>query len=396
MKGFNVPLCAVLSATIATACTSETQLEKSGEWMPPLPSTVEVGPPPEFTGRVPVLGGGDAPADTLELTRIIGGDDTFGYIAAMEITPQGLFVADLAMSPHLALVDIETGEIRNRFGSNGFGPGEFRAPNWITPHPGEPSLYWVFDPSTHRFALVRPDAPGKSATVMEMTLEVGLPIDRPVWIGDQLVSGGLFADFTLLRMDRRGRPISQVAVSPPFTPNEIQHYTGRSLLNRTFMAPSPGRDRIVLAYQSTNRLDFFTANSGHYGTVAGPRKTTARFRIRDDRFFWEADHELAYWSVAATDRYVYALFCGCTFEENGPPKLLHVFTWSGDFVTEIALREPMYTFTVTQDDKVIYGAIQDPFPRIAEWTLPEWLWLDPVARQETDQVAYPDEEKPVQ
>jgi len=291
----------------------------------------------------------------------------------MEARETGLFVADVVMSPHLILIDLETGEIRNRFGANGFGPGEFRSPNWISPHPDDPSLAWIFDPSTHRMALVDPDAPRQDATLTQFTLQVGMPIDRPVWIGRRLLSGGLFPDFTLVLMDEQGVPIERIAANPPYTAAEISHTVGRALLNRNFTAPAPSRERIALVYQYSSRVDFFTSAGEHYGTVNGPRATRASYRIWNDRFFWEADNEMAYWSVTATDRYVYALFCGCRFEDEEVPTVMHVFDWSGNFVGEFELGVPVTAIEVTNDDRTLYGAIQDPFPRFGEWALPAWL-----------------------
>lgn len=368
-----IPFAVVIALVIAVAGCGEGGATPDPAFIPAPSSIMTVAPPPPFSGNVPRFGRGTPPRDTLHAVRTFGDTQAFGYIAHIEARSDGLLVTDVAMSPHLVLIDPTTGEVLNRFGSNGFGPGEFRTPNWITAHPDDPALVWVFDPGTHRFALVNPSAPRQEATVAQYTLQVGMPIDRPVWVGNRLIAGGIFPDFSLVLMDEQGRTIERIVADPPYTAADISHTVGRALLNRNFMAPSPSGQRLAVAYQYSSRIDFFTAAGERYGTVQGPRATTPSYRIWNDRFFWEADNEMAYWTVTATDRYVYALFCGCRFEDEEIPTVMHVFDWSGDFVGEFELGARVTAIEVTDDDTVLYGAIHDPFPRFAEWRLPAWL-----------------------
>ena len=154
---------------------------------------------------------------------------------------------------------------------------------------------------------------------------------------------------------------------------------GRRLLNRNFMAANPGDGRFVLAYQFRSRLDFFTPDGERYGTISGPRATRPSFGLRNGRFAWNDDNEMAFQGVAASRHYVYALFCGCSIEEQRTSSVVQVFRWNGDFVAELQLDRPVLEIAV-DEDKTLYGAAEEPYPGIAEWALPPLGGTATVAR----------------
>jgi hypothetical protein len=108
------------------------------------------------------------------------------------------------------------------------------------------------------------------------------------------------------------------------------------------------------------------------GSVAGPRQSTATFRVTDDKFFWGRDdqNEMAYWHMDGTERYVYALFCGCKAGLGHLPSMLHVFDWNGNFVAEFAFDREVTSLDVSDDDQVIYATFESPYPGVGEWRLP--------------------------
>jgi hypothetical protein len=72
----------------------------------------------------------------------------------------------------------------------------------------------------------------------------------------------------------------------------------------------------------------------------------------------------------ATDRYVYALFCGCKPGQGSLPAMLHVYDWNGNFVAEFAFDQEVTALDVSDDDQVIYATYEQPYPGLGEWRLP--------------------------
>ncbi len=287
-----------------------------------------------------------------------------------------LLVSDALMSVHLGMIDLPSGQVLHRFGRHGEGPGEFRDPS-ASAVPGSRDRVWIYDFQNRRASLLRLDRRTGAELEEEIRMDHGVSLETPIWTAAGIVANGLFQDYTLLAMDTKGKRMKRVAADPPFDARRIAHPTGRRLLNRSFLAADPERRRLALAYQFEGRVDFFTADGRRYGSVAGPRETQARWRVVNDRFVWDDANEMAYWQIEATERYVYTLFCGCQIEAQRDPSRLHVFRWNGDFVGEIELDRPVSAFTVSPDDKVLYGSFEEQYEAVGEWRLPAWLQVLP-------------------
>ncbi len=313
------------------------------------------------------------PRDTLSMLRSFGDEDDFGHITTVTLLGQRLLVSDRYSSPHLAVIDRESGEILRRFGKNGEGPREFRDPTGAFVAPGQSSLVWVYDFYNRRFTLLDLDKDGNDVIRREMPLNVNASLEHPVWSGDRILANGLFADFTLLEIDSTGRPLSRISAGPPFTKRVPPQ--GQRKANRSFLTMDPSGKRIAVTYQFASRVDFFRADGRPYGTVSGPRPTEISYEVdRKGRMNWKPDNVMTSWSMTSTDRYVYVLFCGCEMREGGEsPTRVHVYDWSGNFIQEIALDRPIRGAAVTLDDSWLYGAVEEPFPVVGEWRLPAGL-----------------------
>jgi hypothetical protein len=326
-----------------------------------------------FDGRVPVFTGEHQPTDTLRLLRVHGDSTDFGQITSIHAFGDRLLVTDRLMHPHIVVLDRNTGTILRRFGANGGGPGEFRDPTWVFIDSMDPPRAWVWDDHNRRLTLLDLLAAGADLIAEQIRINPAQPVLGMVWSGDNLIANGFFGEHAFLILDREGQTVTGIATDHPFTERDVPVSMGRRFLNRTYMAVGPVHRRLVLAYQFKNRLDFYTANGEPYGTITGPRAATARFHVRGDRFFWDPANEMTYQGLAATDCYVYASFNGTRLEESAPGDLIQVFRWDGAFVGEFATDRPLFRFNVSQDDTVLFGAFEDPYPRVGEWPLPHWL-----------------------
>ena len=329
--------------------------------------------PLRFERETPALGR-TRPPDTLRLARSFGGSEDFSGITDVALVGQNLVVIDRFMSPHLAVVDLPSGSISRRLGRDGEGPGEFRVPVPAAYRGEEPGHLWIYDFSNRRMTLMDIRKPGRDAVRKEFRLGAKASILIPVWMGSHLVANGLYGDFTLLVMDDGGWPVARVGAAPPFRP-ELTRIPGARQANRGFIAADPRGERMALAYQFASRVDFFGPEGARYGTVQGPRAVTARYHIDGTgRFRWKDDNEMAHWGMAATQRYVYTLFCGCKLlTGNESPALLHVYDWEGRFVAELALDRPIRSLAVSPDDAILYGGYEEPYPAVGEWRLPASL-----------------------
>ncbi|HEY0019283.1 MAG TPA: BF3164 family lipoprotein [Longimicrobium sp.] len=324
-----------------------------------------------FTRNTPSVRG--EPGDTMRMLRALGDTNSFGGIDRIVAVDDRLLVLDYLMDPHIAVVDVPSGRVVEQFGRNGAGPKEFKRPHWAfrAENPGE---VWVFDPGNLRLSLIDLDADADHRIKRSMPVPPEAPVESPTWIGGSLVGNGVFPDYTLLVMDTRGTPVRRIAAAPPFSYRQVEHWVGLGILNRSFFAHQPSGGRIAIAYQWADRLDFFSADGGFLGTARGPRTTRPSYRIQDGKFFWNEETEMAYWAVAASDQHVLALHAGPAPDkpfEHFPSKL-HVFTWGGEFVRELAFDRPVYGVAVAPDGRTLYAPYneEDGSQRIGIWRLP--------------------------
>ncbi|MFL5541604.1 MAG: BF3164 family lipoprotein, partial [Longimicrobiaceae bacterium] len=286
----------------------------------------------------------------------LGDTSGFGRITRIVDLGDRLLVLDALMDPHLSVVDVASGRLVEHFGRNGEGPKEFRAPYWAFRGDGANDV-WVYDYANARLTLVDLAAEVDHRISRTISLPVGATLESPTWFGDTLVSNGIFSDYSLMVIDGRGTPVRRITSDPPFHYRQLQHWVGLRQLNRTFLAHDPARRRMVLAYQWDDRLDFFGADGALLGTARGPRSTRPSYHLQNGKFFWNDDTEMAYCDVTASDAYVFALYAGPapdTPHVHRPSKV-HVFTWKGEFVAELALDRPVWAISVGRDGRTLYA-----------------------------------------
>lgn len=360
-----VPMAVALAAA---ACGDSAQAARPADGSASLAPATGANP---FSHRAPAAGG--EPRDTLRMLRSLGDTSTFGGISRIAVAGNRLLVLDFLMDPHLAVVDVASGRVVEHFGRNGAGPREFKRPHWA--FAGErDSEVWVFDPGNLRLSLLDLDADPDRRVRRSITIPAEAAVESPTWIGGRLVGNGVFPDYTLLVMDERGTPVRRIAAAQPFPYEKVGHWVGVGMLNRTHFASAPSGNRLVTAYQWDDRLDFFSADGALLGTARGPRSSRASYRIQDGKFFWNEETVMAYWAVAASDRHVFALYAGPAPEKpfEHHPSRVHVFTWNGEFVRELAFDRPVYGITVASDGRTVYAPYNDDAGHqlIGVWQVP--------------------------
>ena len=301
-----------------------------------------------------------------------GGLDDFGKIVAMRPLGRYLVVGDSYLSPHIAVLDLQDGTIVARIGTHGQGPGEFRSPTWLAG--AGPSSVWVDDFYNRRLTLLELDGAGQPKLGQEIPLLVATTTEYPAVMGDRIASAGLYGDDAVVMFfDREGRPLLK-AGKPPFSFEQVGHSTGIRLVNRATMEAKPDRSRLAVAFYSANRVDVFSAEGDLLGSGQGPREPHVSFHVADKKFFWDLDeNQLAYTSIASSKEAVFALYCGCVNSAPDPADRtrIHVFDWQGRFQRELMLPTGVHRIAVSEDGRTLFGAIDDPWPAITTWRIPQ-------------------------
>lgn len=369
-EAFRVLICLALALSLAacsgeSAGTSEENASESGETgMTPVDTLTKstVKPAPEAFRT-----------EALAVERVLGDSAQFGDITT--ITPHGdvLLVSDKHRSPHIAILDQASGRVLTRFGRQGEGPTEFISPRAAHVVPDSVGTVEIFDFQNRRLSRIAISPPSQARVTGTLPFRIDVSVTHPVVYGDHYISNGVFADHSLVVLDTTGVARRYLVTAPPFSPDELAHPTGRRLINRTFLASAERGRKLVLAYQFASMLDFVNLEDGTFTRVEGPYETEPQFHVERERFFWEDQNEMAYWSVQATSSRVYALFCGCPMSDNAPPTQLQVYDWQGELIGVLKFDHKISTFAVSPDDTTIWAYFETPVPRIGEWKVPKWV-----------------------
>lgn len=307
--------------------------------------------------------------DSLELVRMIGDTAWWGLPVQLLVVEPWLIVADRRMPPAISVVDLESGSMVTRFGQAGPGPSEISYPGFVTLASLQPLSIRVYDVTNSRLAeFALDDLTNVRATRHVLQTANGAVRQLQPAPGG-FIAGGSFSEATLLLLDSSATMIIDRIGEPPISPEQhlgpwVYH------ANRYFLTPHPSRDMVALAYLMQSRIAVYsfdgTLNWTSEGPLPAPPPTA-------DTPPWR----MVYRGLAATERFIYAIHI---YDERSNhsnirlgPSRVHVFTWSGEFVTELAVDRELTAIVVSPDDALLYGGVTEPFPLVAEWRLPEHL-----------------------
>jgi hypothetical protein len=288
---------------------------------------------------------------------------------------QFVVVGDQRTTPHLSVIDTRNWQITARVGDHGSGAGQMMDANSVGEVVGDTMAVWAFDTRLHRFTEVSIDATGQARINRQVVLPVAMH-PQTLQVAHQVggvFTSGWYGDAVLYRIDSTHNTRSTIAVALPYDSTVAARVSTRQELNMRSLAVAPRSGRMVLAYQYASRLDFFGPKGEYELTVTGPRMPRVHFDLVTPTapFKWFDDTELAYVAVAATERFVYALYCGCTKKSRAFAPYVEVFTWDGAFVRELVLDVPIFRLAALSGDTLVLGATWDPYPSIGVWKIPK-------------------------
>ena len=287
-----------------------------------------------------------------------------------------LIVADRALDPHVAIVELTTGKVRRRLGLHGSESGQLVSPGWIVAQ--DQSRFWVFDQRQSRLVLYDLRLLGESSYVRQLTIDSNAVARAPIPRRDSFIMTAMSPDHVLFIADSSGHVDPLDAVELPFTKRHFPDSVTRLLANMRSLAVDQDGGQFAISYRLANRLDFFRIDGRFVRTVRGPMNVAEpAFRRERGRVGLKSNTALAYGAaITASRRYVYAVWCGCTTEERSlgeKPRLILVYSWSGEFVTSFSLTGTVSAIAVSNDDRFLYSVRTHPWGAIEEWELPPSL-----------------------
>ncbi|MFQ5705258.1 MAG: hypothetical protein ACE5HT_14710 [Gemmatimonadales bacterium] len=299
----------------------------------------------------------------LEVGRVLGDTNIWSLTVGIVVAGEKLVVADAWAAPYITVMDRRTGQVLTRFGNVGEGPGEIQDPAFLTLESTEPLRVWIYDSGNKRLSLFQIGESGVVTVVKEVHQRVGVAVEQVLPTAGGLVAGGSFLDGVLLIMDSTASKLIKRVGTPPVS-RDVYPGPLAYILNRYQLAADPTRSKVAVAYRELSQVLLFRSDGDAIGRAAEPIEVSPR--SPDSRGPPSTVHA----GLAASDSFVYVTFC----KDCGPApraRQVHVFDWTGRLIEELALDQPVGVIAVSPDDSLLYGAISEPYPMIAEFVLPQ-------------------------
>ena len=292
---------------------------------------------------------------------------------------QRLVILDRKSDRMITILDERTGRTVQRFGRRGSGPGEFRAP-WDLAPATSSNAVWIFDTSLRRMTLVDLDASFDNGTFTPLRmiqLSGGTEINSVRWTADGALLGtgtlrrGLFAAF-----DTGGR---ELPARGEFTYGDRRlPITALQEAYSSRLATDPRRERVALAMDYADRLEFFAPSGKRVATNQRPFGFEPTYVVVGKGDYRHAaftgDSREGYRGVDATSTLVFALFSGRRprdFKNDAMfGRHVHVYSWAGVLRGVLELDAAAIDMAVDPQARMLYTLVHDPEPRVVRYRLP--------------------------
>lgn len=307
--------------------------------------------------------------DSLELVRMIGDTTWWGLPVQMLVAEPWLLVADSRMPPAISVVNLDDGNVMARFGRVGEGPGEIVYPNLLALAPHQPLSLRIYDRGNSRLVEFALDDLNSVRPTRHVLQTASGAVQQLLQTAGGFIAGGSFRDAVLLVLDSNATNAVDRIGEPPISREEHPEAWAYQA-NRYFLTPHPSREIVALAYVMQSRIAVYSFDGKMLWASEGPVPVPPPTAETPP---WR----MVYRHLAATESYIYAIHV--YDERNNIARVplgasrIHVFTWQGDFVAELAVDRELSCIAVSPDDALLYGAVTNPYPLVAEWQLPEHL-----------------------
>jgi hypothetical protein len=177
---------------------------------------------------------------------------------------------------------------------------------------------------------------------------------------------GVFEDRPVRITDSAGRAVRATLGAFP----AASRTAAIAAVNSMSAASSPDGRRVGIVYRYWNVVQLYDLGDGTMveGASINPYVPT-----------WEMPRPehippvMTYAFPAATDRHLYALWCGCNHWDVPAvdrDRRVHAHGWDGSPVADLALPRGGGAIAVTPDDQWLYVAYDEPYPQVRAFRLP--------------------------
>ena len=266
--------------------------------------------------------------------------------------------------PFFKIIDLKKFQLK-QFGSKGQGPNEFIMP-FLEQHLDDGNILVLDINSVKLFEIDF----HKTYITDSLCVTRILRYDRKEGAGhmlkmnnNQYIAIGTFEKGMFAIFDDEGNLLRTIYEYPKHPTHDNVENRIKGMAYQGTLTTNPEKNKIVFAASYAAIIDFFDLKNDSLIKIASYHNTYPQYVPKEQGGGFgvalENNNKTGYVRLYGTEKYVYALYSGRTWEEKGAASVecidLLVFDWEGHPVKHYILNQALLTFCISSDDKTGYG-----------------------------------------
>ncbi len=324
----------------------------------------------------------DAPLK-ISSERVLQEDALIGNPLEMVLIDSILILDDKYKGKHFSVIDIKNRKLIRRFGDIGNGPNELLTVGLIGVNnnkerlllynPNERAVieYSMADVISQEVPVYKKILQMKVSSKGNLVFSLTLLCHRgmPGFLGVGAFESGRYAEINLLG------DIENIFGTIPRSPKQesLDNFTiGKGY--QGFLKSHPNQDKTVFMALSCDLIEVVKRNSPDDFEILRFQSRFPELNIHNGRVGHGRSNPLGFVSACTTDKYIYGLYSGKTFNDAGPlfakSDILYVFDWDLNPVQTYKLDHQIQCIAVSEDDKELYStAVVNDDMQLVKWNM---------------------------
>lgn len=283
-----------------------------------------------------------------------------------------LFLSHSKTEKLLSVYDLKSAKTIGQFVGKGRGPLELLNIQNLTKNEKLKTLN-LYDAITSKYIVCKIDdlKRGSLETISTGETRHSFVKDQVVYTNDSCICY-LGVETRLVLQNNLGQLVDSIGDYKIFNNNEKnvwlpQIYKGQIAYNEE-------TQQFAIFNRLTDKIEFYS-NRALVKVISGPDSFKEMYQINSVGggmslgYYSEKTH-IAYERVASNSKYIFALYSGETFGEDGTHhSIIFKFDWDGKPIERYKLEKPLTSFDVDWDKNIIYGLNTEDDPVILKYQL---------------------------
>ena len=300
-----------------------------------------------------------------------------GKPSNMALIDSMLVIVDSQMSPMLHLLNVKTGKPIGQYLSRGQGPDEYMRIGTLERLNRDTLFFHDLNKRVCCF-LILPKKENGIPKIIEAFKCTGTAHNTLIPLkDDSYIASGVYQEgrFCLLTDSGKTKKFWGNYPSRDDREKSVTNFI-KSQVYMGQLSSSPANDKFIFHATAADLLSFYEYKNGEIRLLKEIQRSLPDYEYGEnmDKFQGTSrKNPFTYLSACTTERFVYLLYSGKTYHNDGlnafKSNLIHVYNWQGEKIKDLYLDVDIKEMSVSDDDRLMYAVADLPNPTIVSFEL---------------------------